>query len=173
MRPFKNKCGGQNLSVNISCKEDKSQESQPKYTCKNLEPAEPPEVLLFLPLWSSFTGWKALECLFRVAHHRVGEWGETVPHPKLLGGSHQEERQVSEGLGPAEGIKLRQSPAEPESGPQGLVVESPLHMHIAQSEDILLTPWGTGTAASKSALFLRPFSFVSAGTLQVDMWSLS
>lgn len=96
-----------------------------------------------------------------------------MPHPKLLGGSHQEERQVSEALGPAEGIKLGQSPAEPESGPRGLVVESPLHKHIARSEDVSLTPWGTGTAVSKSALFLRPSSFVSAGTSQVEMWSLS
>ena len=47
MRPLKNKCGRQNLSVNISCKKDKSQESQPKYTCKNLEPVEPPEVCCF------------------------------------------------------------------------------------------------------------------------------
>jgi len=94
-----------------------------------------------------------------------------VPHPKLLGGSYQEESQVSEALGPAEGIKLGQSPAEPESGPRGLIVESPLNMHTAWSEDVSLTPWGTGTAVSKSALFLRPFSFVRAGTSQVKMWS--
>lgn len=80
-----------------------------------------------------------------------------MPHPKLLGGSLQEERQVSEALGPAEGIKLGQSPAKPESGPQGLIVERPLNMHIAGSEDVSLTPWGTGTAVSKAALFLRPF----------------
>ena len=78
-------------------------------------------------------------------------------------------RQVSEALGPAEGIKLGQSPAEPESGPRGLIVASPLNMHIAWTEDVSLTPWGTGTAVSRSALFLRPFSFVRAGASQVRM----
>ena len=61
---------------------------------------------------------------------------------------------MSEALGPAEGIKLGQSPAEPESGPRGLIVASPLNMHIARTEDVSLTPWGTGTAVSRSALFL-------------------
>ena len=66
MRPLKNKCGGQNLSVNIACKKDKSQESQPKYTCKNLEPVEPSEVCCFCHSGLVLQGGKLLNiCLGR------------------------------------------------------------------------------------------------------------
>lgn len=119
MRPFKNKFRGQNLLGNISCKKDKPGEPT-KIHLQESRSCGTSQSLLFLPLWSGFTGWKALGCLFRVAHHKESGSGERrCPHPKLLGASLQEERQVSEALGPAEGIKLGQSPAKPESGPPG------------------------------------------------------
>lgn len=62
-------------------------------------------------------------------------------------------------------------PTGSESRPQGFIVESPLHMHVAQSENVSVTSWGIGTAVSKSALFLRLFAFIRAGTSQVEMWS--
>ena len=63
------------------------------------------------------------------------------------------------------------SPTGPESRPQGLIVENLLYMRVAQSENVSVTSWGIGTAVSKSALFLRLFAFVRAGTSQVEMWS--
>lgn len=80
--------------------------------------------------------------------------------------------QVSEALGPPEGIKSGQKARLGSSlGPGASCMKSPLHMRVARNETVWVTSWGLGTAAPQSALFSRRLAFARAGTSQVAMWS--